>query len=137
MGIGLLGHCCMSSILHVNNFSQANGLQVSHSAFQYKMNRILATTRGALLAIIHFHSMQTRAANSGEITAVTLMGTDVQRIANGLHFLGDIWASVLDIGIACWLLERQLSLACLAPIILTLRECNRHWEEISKSTDRN
>lgn len=85
----------------------------------------MATARGALLAMIHVHSMRTRAADSGEITAVALMGTDVQRIANGLHFVGDVWASVLDISIACWLLERQLSLACLAPIILTLCKFSR------------
>lgn len=83
----------------------------------------MSTARGALLAVIHEHSMRTRAADSGEITAVALMGTDVQRIANGLHFLGDVWAAILDIAIACWLLERQLSLACLAPIMLTLCKC--------------
>lgn len=118
------------------SLNQANGPQISLSAFQYKMNRVLATARGALLAIVHHHSMRTRVANSGEITAVTLMGTDVQRIANGLQFLGGVWASILDIGIACWLLERQLSLACLAPIILTLRECSRHLKERFDLTDR-
>lgn len=90
--------------------------------FQYQVNRIGATGRGALIAIVHEHSMRTRAADSGEITAVALMGTDVQRIANGILSLCEIWGSVLDIAIACWLLEQQLSLACLAPILLTLGE---------------
>jgi hypothetical protein len=46
------------------------------------------------------------------------MGTDVERIVNGLQSIHEMWASLLEIGIACWLLERQLSLACIAPIVL-------------------
>lgn len=56
----------------------------------------------------------------GEITAISLVGTDVERIANGLRLFNETWGSLLDIAIACWLLERQLSLACLAPVALVI-----------------
>lgn len=50
------------------------------------------------------------------------MGTDVERIVNGLQSIHETWASLLEIGIACWLLERQISLACIAPIALVVGE---------------
>ena len=56
----------------------------------------------------------------GEITAITAMGTDVERIVNSMLWFHQVWGSLLDIAIACWLLGRQLSLACLAPIVLVL-----------------
>lgn len=54
----------------------------------------------------------------GDITAISLMGTDVERIVSGLRLFNETWGSLLDIAVACWLLEQQLSLACLAPIVL-------------------
>lgn len=64
--------------------------------------------------------MDIRAADEGDISAVALMGTDIERIASDMRLLHEIWGSLLDIAIACWLLERQLFLACLAPIALVL-----------------
>lgn len=48
------------------------------------------------------------------------MGTDVERIIGGMQLLHEVWASLLDIAIASWLLEDQLSLAALAPIVVVL-----------------
>lgn len=48
------------------------------------------------------------------------MGTDVERIVSGLRMLHDVWGALLDVGVATWLLERQLYLACLAPVILVV-----------------
>lgn len=56
----------------------------------------------------------------GDVTAVSLMSADVPRIADGMQMFNEIWASLLDVAIACWLLERQLSLAFLAPVLLIL-----------------
>lgn len=56
----------------------------------------------------------------GEITAVALMGTDIERIVQSLQMLHETWASLLDVAIATWLLERQLGLACLAPIVVVV-----------------
>lgn len=48
------------------------------------------------------------------------MGTDIERIASAMQLLHETWGSLIEIAIACWLLERQLFLACLAPIALVL-----------------
>lgn len=56
----------------------------------------------------------------GTDTAITLMGTDVERISTSLRDIHEIWASPIDIGLALWLLERQLAVSCLMPVILSL-----------------
>ena len=48
------------------------------------------------------------------------MSTDVERIVDGLQTLHETWASLLDIAVAVWLLERQMGLACVAPVVLVL-----------------
>jgi hypothetical protein len=82
----------------------------------YQKFRFITRLRGGLIALIYQRTTETRDVDMGEITAVALMSTDVERIAEGMTNLHEVWASLLDVGIATWLLGRQLSLACIAPI---------------------
>jgi hypothetical protein len=86
----------------------------------YETSRFIAKLKGGLIALVYQRCLDVRAAEEGDISAVTLMGTDIERIASGMELLHETWGSLVDIVIACWLLERQLSLACLAPIALVL-----------------
>lgn len=57
-----------------------------------------------------------------ETAALTLMSTDVDRIALTLDKVHEIWASTLETIIAIYLLERQFGWARVAPLILALGE---------------
>ncbi|OQO08332.1 hypothetical protein B0A48_06202 [Cryoendolithus antarcticus] len=94
------------------------GLAVSHSAFLYQSTRFTTRLRGGLIGLIYERALATTTAENGEITAIALMSTDVERISRSLTFVHDLWGSLIDIGIATWLLARQLGLACIAPIIV-------------------
>ena len=96
------------------------GIAASNSAYHYQNFRFVTRLRGGLVALVYRRTLQIRDADSGEITAIALMGTDIERIANGLSMLHEVWASLLDIAVASWLLGRQMYLACLAPIALIL-----------------
>ncbi|KAF5525068.1 ABC transporter atnG [Colletotrichum aenigma] len=72
------------------------------------------------LVYLGIAAINTREADTGDITAVALMGTDVERIHMSMSVFHLLWSSLLDIIIASWLLGLQLSLACLAPIILVI-----------------
>lgn len=64
-----------------------------------------------------------KSANVNDSAAMTLMGTDVEQIAENLHLIiTDLWANLLQLGIAIWLLERQLGAVCIAPVILAIGE---------------
>lgn len=94
--------------------------QASSSLYGYQNFRSITRLRGGLVAFIYQQTLLTRTAELGEITGVALMGTDVERIVQGLQSFHETWASLVEVGIACWLLEKQLSLACVAPIVLVL-----------------
>ena len=55
-----------------------------------------------------------------DTAALTLMGTDVERIGNSLRLLHETWASVVEVGVALYLLERQIFLVCLVPAVITV-----------------
>ena len=55
-----------------------------------------------------------------EITAVTLIGTDIERIVASFLSIHELWASLLDIAIVLWLLEQQVYAACVMPALIAL-----------------
>lgn len=73
----------------------------------------------------------------GEITAITLMGTDVERIVHGMQLFHEVWGSLLDIAIASWLLGQQLFLACLAPIILVIGTPTKNISTVTRRLSLN
>jgi hypothetical protein len=52
--------------------------------------------------------------------AVTLMGTDIERITTNLRTVHELWASIIEISIALWLLGRQIGPACVIPLVISL-----------------
>lgn len=64
--------------------------------------------------------MKARAVDLGETTAVALIGTDVERIGQNFLLIHELWASIIEIGVAIWLLKQQVFLACLAPVVVIL-----------------
>lgn len=48
------------------------------------------------------------------------MGTDVEKVIIGLEDTHEVWASILQVAVAVWLLERQVSWACIVPVLLCL-----------------
>ena len=46
---------------------------------------------------------------------LTLTSTDVDRICASFETIHEIWANPIEVGIAIWLLERQLGLGCIGP----------------------
>lgn len=64
------------------------------------------------------------------------MGTDVERIANGFREIHELWACPLDIGIAVYLLERQVGVACLVPTVIAIgMPCSVHFIQGKLATD--
>ena len=106
---------------------------MSNSVYQYQNLRFVSRLRGSLIALVYERSLHIRAADQGDITAVALLGADIQRIVSGLQNFHEIWASLLDVAIATYLLQRELSLACLAPVVLVLGK----WRSSSTGISAN
>lgn len=79
---------------------------------------MIARIRAGLISKIYQDTTVLRHADVKDAAALTLMGTDVERIDESLSQVHEIWASTLEIGIAVWLLVRQVSYAAVAPLII-------------------
>ncbi|RLM01880.1 hypothetical protein CFD26_103018 [Aspergillus turcosus] len=95
------------------------GIAVATALYMRQSFRFILRVRGALDALIYRKTTGRRTQRTeDERTAMTLIGTDVERIVSGLRDIHEIWASIISIAVATWLLERQLSGACVVPLIL-------------------
>lgn len=90
------------------------GLAVTTAKSQHKTFRLITMIRGSIVPLVYRHTMQLDAGVARDAAALTLMSVDVERISSGLQYVHEVWASPIDIGLALWLLERQLGLAVVA-----------------------
>ncbi|GLA52801.1 hypothetical protein AnigIFM63604_009680 [Aspergillus niger] len=111
------------------------GIAVSTAFYSRQTYQFIISIRGSLLATIYAQTLKRRSGEMCTDTAITLMGTDVERISTSLRDIHEIWASPIDIGLALWLLERQLAVSCLMPVILSLA-CISMIIKVSKSKNR-
>ncbi|KAI1844325.1 hypothetical protein JX266_009419 [Neoarthrinium moseri] len=84
--------------------------------------RLITSLRGGLVALIFSKVLNLDATTAKASAAVTLMSTDIDGIASGISSIHDIWASVIELGLAVYLLQRQVGAACfliLMPAVLS------------------
>lgn len=75
--------------------------------------------RGGLVGIIFRTMLESRIGNTPESAALTLMSTDVERIAETWSFVNEIWANLIQALIAVWLLEKQVGVVCVYPVLIS------------------
>ncbi|KAJ5518656.1 ABC transporter integral membrane type 1 [Penicillium expansum] len=96
------------------------GLAVSQAVYWRQTYRLLTMVRSGLISMIYDQTIDMAAADLTDSAAITLMGTDVERIVANLKNLHEAWASVIELGIAIWLLEREIGVACFIPLVISL-----------------
>ncbi|KAI9848831.1 MAG: hypothetical protein M1837_006347 [Sclerophora amabilis] len=110
IGYGLIGAMALVYI----------GIAISTASNQHKTYRVITMVRGGLVSIIYRRTLDLSTTALDDSASVTLMSADVERIGTGMRYMHEAWASVVDIGLALWLLQRQLGLASAAPGVIFL-----------------
>lgn len=96
------------------------GIAVSTAWYWYRHQKFTALIRGMLVAAI-FDNVTKLSSSSIENTAtVTLMSTDIEKIQGGCRDLHEVWANTIEVALASWLLERQIGVSFLAPIVVVI-----------------
>ena len=54
--------------------------------------------------------------------SLTLMSADIERITAGWQTMHEIWANLVEVALAIWLLQRQLGVACVIPLAVSICE---------------
>ena len=91
--------------------------QVSYAVHQHKTYRLLTMFRGSLVMMIFEKTLKTRSTSIADAEAITHMSADIDRIGQSMPLIHELYASLIDIAIALWLLYRLLGIALVAPII--------------------
>ena len=73
-----------------------------------------------MVSLIYAKSLQIPAGGYDDSAALTLMSTDIDRLAVSLNSLNEMWARLIEMSIGVWLLERQLGWVCVAPMIIVV-----------------
>ncbi|KAH0429491.1 ABC multidrug transporter [Colletotrichum camelliae] len=97
-----------------------SGIAISTALYWYYQERFQSLLRAHLISAIYRKTAEIQHVGDGDSAAVTLMGADVERIYTGLRLMHEVWTNVIQIGLASWLLQRQLGLAFLAPLVIVL-----------------
>jgi len=99
--------------IHINIF------QISNGFYAYRAVKCVTILRGVLVTAIFNKTTEISITALDNSAAVTLMSTDVERIVRGLRKFNELWASVIQIIFATWLLQREIGLPCLAPVVVS------------------
>jgi ATP-binding cassette, subfamily C (CFTR/MRP), member 1 len=76
--------------------------------------------RGSLVSSIYHKTTEISITALDNSAAVTLMSTDIERIELGIRLTHELWANLIQVGLATWLLQRELGLACIVPIVIAV-----------------
>ncbi|KAM4064465.1 ABC transporter [Hirsutella rhossiliensis] len=96
------------------------GIAVSRALYWRQTYRMTTAIRAGLISSIYRHTITLKAVDVQDSAALTLMGTDVERIAVSLRLVHEIWASIPEVAVAIWLLARQISAASVVPLVVCL-----------------
>jgi hypothetical protein len=76
--------------------------------------------RGAIISMIYGKACTLNLKDADPAESVTLMSADIERIVQGWQTIHEMWANVAEIALAIFLLERELGVACVVPVGVSL-----------------
>ncbi|RAH40919.1 P-loop containing nucleoside triphosphate hydrolase protein [Aspergillus brunneoviolaceus CBS 621.78] len=88
--------------------------------YQHHNYRLITNVRGAVVSLIYQKTLTLRFDEYSESAALTLMSNDIDNIAFGIQNMHEVWASLVETGIALYLLQRQVSWAAAVPAFVSL-----------------
>jgi hypothetical protein len=94
--------------------------------YQHRTYRTITMVRGGLVSIIYRKTAKVSLKDLDPATSMTVMSADIERIIQGWQSMHEIWACIIEVGIAIYLLERQLGVACVVPVVVSIGKTPVH-----------
>ena len=76
--------------------------------------------RGGLISLLFEKATELSIKAADPSSSMILMSADIERITTGWQTIHELWANVIEVGLAIYLLERQLGAACAVPIAVAI-----------------
>ncbi|KAL5045769.1 hypothetical protein BDW71DRAFT_183332 [Aspergillus fruticulosus] len=96
------------------------GLGVTMGQQQHLTYRAITMVRGAVVSMVYRKACTLDLKDADPAESVTLMSADIERIVQGWQTMHEMWANVAEIALAVFLLERELGVACVVPVGVTI-----------------
>ncbi|KAJ5160374.1 uncharacterized protein N7482_007378 [Penicillium canariense] len=96
------------------------GLAVAMGQYQHMTYRGITMVRGILVTMLYKKASSLTLNEADPANSLTLMSADVERITQGWQTMHEIWANSAEIGLAIYLLDRQLGISCVVPVCVAL-----------------
>ncbi|KAM5457773.1 hypothetical protein McanCB56680_004140 [Microsporum canis] len=97
------------------------GIAISTGFYWYYHYRVLTMIRGCLVSAVGRKTLQLNTHSVEDPkAAVTLMSIDVERIIFGLRSFHEFWANAIQAGFLVFLLERQLGIVFIVPLVIAV-----------------
>lgn len=123
IGVRWLGHVLLRTrVLSLTYYIS----QISTAQAQHKTNRLISSMRGTMVTMVYNKAIQMPEYKGEDVSAITAMHTDVNRVMAGFTHIHDLWASLIELPLCLWLLWHQLSTADVAPILIFLGKLSVH-----------
>jgi ATP-binding cassette subfamily C (CFTR/MRP) protein 1 len=106
IGYGLIGAYVIAYV----------GIAISNGQYEHRMYRVATMMRGSVVPFIFRKTLQLDLADVKPVAALTLISTNMETITQGIILMHEVWASAIEIGLAVYLLERQLGAASAVPV---------------------
>ncbi|KEQ68866.1 putative ABC transporter [Aureobasidium namibiae CBS 147.97] len=84
------------------------------------LDRLTTQVRGVLISVMHSKSLAISTEHAADGAVLSLMTNDTDRICSAIPVIAGLFAAPFEIGVAVFLLERQIGVSCLAPVLLTV-----------------
>ena len=88
--------------------------------YQHLTYRAITMARGGLISMLYRKAADLSIQDVDPASSMTLMSADIERIVQGWQSMHEIWANAIEIAVAIFLLERQLGVACVIPICVSV-----------------
>ncbi|KAF2186291.1 canalicular multispecific organic anion transporter 1 [Zopfia rhizophila CBS 207.26] len=92
------------------------GIAISTGQYQHLTYRAITMIRGGMISMLYNKATDINITAVDTASSLTLMSADIERIVAGMQTAHEIWANTLEVGLAIYLLKRQLGAACAIPI---------------------
>ena len=114
------------------------GIALTTGQYQHLTYRAITMARGGLVSMLFAKTsfLDSNAVDSA--ASLTLMSADIERITTGWQTMHEIWANVIEIALAIYLLERQLGVACVIPLAVAICKslCCKNAVTVATEVDR-
>ncbi|AEO61238.1 ABC transporter [Thermothelomyces thermophilus ATCC 42464] len=96
------------------------GIALAMGQYQHRTYRSIAMLRAGLVSIIYRKTSTVSLRGIDPATSMTLMSADIERIVQGFQTMHEIWGNSIEVALAIYLLERQLGVACVVPVAVSI-----------------